>query len=172
MWEPRRTDPTIQGNALGLEDAHVELLDSLAAGGRYDLLDLGDGSAGLVVDGELRAAYRPEVVYPRGSTTARIRLEAAEREAQLAANKVRGFQRAFRGSGAVPGSVEEEPAAKEEAEALGDDDELSDIERRIGVRLDATPAERAIRRDRRGPASDWLSEPKDEPERVVVEGLE
>jgi hypothetical protein len=120
-----------------LEDAHVALLDELADGAPYDIIQLGDDQLGLMVDGELRATYRKETLYPKGSTVARILVETAEREARKARNAVRSYGRAIRGSTKIRPSVEKK-STQRETSAINSNGELDGMDKFLGKPAEET----------------------------------
>lgn len=101
-----------------VEDSHAALLDGLADGPHYDVVQLDPADdpdfVGLLVDGQLRATYRKVDVYQANSLVARTILDRAADKAWAANYQVRNFNRALRGANGlrqeVPADLGEKPA--------------------------------------------------------------
>ena len=95
-------DTTILPSMFPGEDEHADILDSLADGSHYDLVQLDPVSdpdlVGLLVNGRLRVTYRKDRVYQPGSRVAESLVEKAAGIAYKANATVRSFNRGVRGS--------------------------------------------------------------------------
>ena len=107
-------DTTIGGYSKPKEDAHVALIDSIGNGEPFGLVPLdrrGDPDLiGLVVGGELRAEYRKVAYHPAGSGAAALILARIINEMFDRLAAIRNLNSGLKSAGAVPRSVESEPA--------------------------------------------------------------